>query len=363
MFCLHISIYFLISFKPFLPQLNEQSNRLTEINERLRLYNGKLQDRLAKAVEHKVQAEATLASVKIANEDRRSETREPQNEKEVEAQSLYWETGVGRKEEKEVEVLAGSAVQGAGEMDTTNKVPVGNENAASGDLHASIGEHPGVRVNSSSANPTSSDVSAQREMGGGSEVHAGNEVHAGKDQHAESGVNTDSKLDEIKGVEDNKSTRKGMQKIPSIAQEAEEDDFVVVPRSSNTISKADKRPSSGGKKIDKKDIRGAPNNDNNNNDKPNGTGNNNDKQSESTKETEVPDAKETPRSKKDPNRPRYTLAEMQQVLEERNRFKERVGVLEDVLAAYVPRYAFGSVSLGFFTNNSSPVNNLLINIF
>ena len=40
--------------------------------------------------------------------------------------------------------------------------------------------------------------------------------------------------------------------------------------------------------------------------------------------------------KKDPNRPRYTLAEMQQVLEERNRYKERVSVLEETLEAYKP---------------------------
>ena len=50
-------------------QLNEQTNRLTDMNERLRLYNQKLQDRLAKTIEHKLQAESTLASVKIANED------------------------------------------------------------------------------------------------------------------------------------------------------------------------------------------------------------------------------------------------------------------------------------------------------
>eukprot|EP00794_Sanderia_malayensis_P014209 gene14209-15692_t len=52
--------------------LNEQTNRLTEINERLRLYNAKLQDRLTKTVEHKVQAEATLASVKIVNKEQRN---------------------------------------------------------------------------------------------------------------------------------------------------------------------------------------------------------------------------------------------------------------------------------------------------
>ena len=47
--------------------------------------------------------------------------------------------------------------------------------------------------------------------------------------------------------------------------------------------------------------------------------------------------KERRMSKKDPNRPRYTLTEMQKVLEERNLYKERVGVLEDILECYMPK--------------------------
>lgn len=39
------------------------------MNERLRVYNQKLQDRLAETIEHKVQAESSLASVKLANEN------------------------------------------------------------------------------------------------------------------------------------------------------------------------------------------------------------------------------------------------------------------------------------------------------
>eukprot|EP00112_Aurelia_sp_Birch-Aquarium-sp1_P003965 Seg1450.12 transcript_id=Seg1450.12/GoldUCD/mRNA.D3Y31 product="RILP-like protein-like" protein_id=Seg1450.12/GoldUCD/D3Y31 len=323
--------------------LNEQSNRLTEINERLRLYNGKLQDRLAKAVEDKVQAEATLASVKIANEDERNEA-DVQDGKKVEAQSLYWETGVGRREKKEEEVLAGSAMQVVGEVDTTKELPVRSEAPAHGELHAS-GE-----INSGSKVPVGSDVSVQREMHPGSEVHAGSELHAGSEVYAGREVHTDSKVNEIKGVEDKKSGEKGLQKTPSIAQEAEEDDFVVVPRASSTISKADKRPSSGDKRITKKGIREAAGNNNNNNNNDNAESNvagNDDKQTEvkgTTKVREREGANETPRPKKDPNRPRYTLAEMQQVLEERNRFKERVGILEDVLEAYVPAYAHVSIS-------------------
>ena len=343
-----LKVPFSISLNLLLSQLNEQTNRLTEINERLRLYNGKLQDRLAKAVEHKVQAEATLASVKIAKEDERNETKEVQDGQKVEAQSLYWETGVGgRKEGKEEEVFAGSTMQVVGEVGTASQVSVGSQAPTHGDLHASTDEHAASEVKSGSLS-VGSNVSPQGEMHAGSEVQAGNEVHAGNkvhaasEVHARSELHADSKENEIKGVENKKSGGKGIQKTPSIAQEAEEDDFVIVPRSSTTVSKADKRSGSGNRGTTKKGVKEAA--DDKNDNKPNDSENNADKHTEgkgNSKATEgqgEPDAKETPKPKKDPNRPRYTLAEMQQVLEERNRFKERVNILEDVLAAYVPRY-------------------------
>ena len=313
-----------------------------------------MQDRLAKAVEHKVQAEATLASVKITKEDERNEAKEVQDGKKMEAQSSYWETGVGRKEGKEEEVLARSVVQDVGDAGTANQVPEGSEAPVHGDLHSSTGKHASGEMNTGSLS-VGSDVSAQGEIHGGSGVHAGNEMHAGNkvhigsEVHARSELHADSKENETKGVEDKNSVGKGIQKTLSIAQEAEEDDFVVVPRSSTTVSKAAKRPGSGNKGTAKRGVREAAND--HDNDKLNGAGNNADKQTESkgnTKETGgqgEPDAKETPKPKKDPNRPRYTLAEMQQVLEERNRFKERVNILEDVLAAYVPGYVVRTISV------------------
>ena len=45
------------------------------------------------------------------------------------------------------------------------------------------------------------------------------------------------------------------------------------------------------------------------------------------------------KERKDPNRPRYTKAEMLEILIERNNLKERVFALEDELKIYKPRYS------------------------
>ena len=168
------------------------------MNERLRLYNQKLQDRLAKTIEHKVQAESTLASVKIANEEA---IADKENETEVDGEPVQDGDQVSKEEKK-------------------------------------------------------------------------------------------------------------------VQKNEEENGFIVVPEKG--VEGNGKEKENNTKSINNKE----------NTEK-------NKKNSEKAK-TEVNVTEKQEVNKKDPNRPRYTLAEMQQVLEERNRYKERVSVLEDVLEAYTP---------------------------
>lgn len=56
---------------------------------------------------------------------------------------------------------------------------------------------------------------------------------------------------------------------------------------------------------------------------------------------------------KDPNRPRYTKAEMLEVLTERNKLKEQVFALQDELKIYKPGYTEDE-AYGYSSNNTSP---------
>ena len=170
------------------------------MNEKLRIYNQKLQDRLAETIEQKVQAESTLAAVKIVN----------------------------------------------GNSDVDAKLVIGNE------------KEENTREQSAG------EVNAQKKEGQNAEKNEG-----------------------LNG-------------------------FVLEPEKGQEAAEKDEKT--------------------------------NDKQAKETKETKTSDYKREDNNagkeqvvvKKDPNRPRYTLAEMQQVLEERNRYKERVSTLEDALEAYLP---------------------------
>ncbi len=169
------------------------------MNERLRLYNRKLQDRLTKTVEHKVQAEATLASVQIVNEDNNDQT-DSSSSKQTEVVNNHTSNSEPLNEESEKK---GSKSQHEGSI---------------------IKEEPAV-VNGAKTKDTKTDTRMDNK----------------RDSNIKENANSDA----------------------------------------------------------------------------------------SKKEEPV---------KKDPNRPRYTLGEMQQVLEERNRYKEKVSILEEVLEAYLPRY-------------------------
>ena len=173
------------------------------MNERLRLYNQKLQDRLATTIEHKVQAESSLASVKMTNDQGNGACLVDGSEGETVTREGNYTT------EKKQRTAEGNAEMNE-DMDGFVVVP---EKALEGSVYD--------------------------------------------------------------GEKDAKSTGKTMQSDKKI-----------------------EKPKNG--------------------------------------QADVNPGKESAVIKKDPNRPRYTLAEMQQVLEERNRYKERVSMLEDALEAYVP---------------------------
>jgi len=184
--------------------LNEQTNRLTDMNERLRIYNEKLQDRLAETIQHKVQAESTLAAVKIVN----------------------------------------------------------------GDSNADAKPVIGMEKEETSREQSTMEVNEPKKEG----------------QNAE-------KNEELNGIV----------LVPEKEQEATEKDVKINDKpAKEQVQNKEERKNSDNKTAD--DNAG----------------------------------KEQVVVKKDPNRPRYTLAEMQQVLEERNRYKERVSTLEDALEAYIP---------------------------
>ena len=218
------------------------------MNEKLRIYNSKLQDRLAETIEHKVQAEATLASVKIAKEDEDKENV---------------------KIAKETNVRSAGGKGSLRENQNVTQATVKKD----GDVATSIEEDMKEELLNAKG-PTPPELGPTAEP--------------------------------VKKAEDS-------------------DGFVLVPHNDSEAKDKKKETFSDRRKTVKKG-------------------------EDVSKEKIAPkDEAESPKKedenekpiKKDPNRPRYTLAEMQQVLEERNRFKERVSVLEDVLAAYVP----GCVSL------------------
>ena len=165
------------------------------MNERLRLYNTKLQDRLAKTVEHKVQAEATLASVQIV------QTEEKQTDEEEDS---------NKASERPIEIATDVLISDLSAKDAKGKESLMNDSESRTIENSAVIE------------------------------------------------------DKVHGVEKNSTV-------------------------------CDRSKEEGHDENKKQD---AP--------------------------------------KKDPNRPRYTLAEMQQVLQERNRFKERISILEEVLESYVP---------------------------
>ena len=185
----------------FVAQLNEQTNRLTDINERLRIYNQKLQDRLATTIEDKVQAESTLASVRIVNDD----------------ESIEDKKMIPEDDKKE-----------------------------------SVSREEGVRIEKKEQKDEGQNTEKGKDLNG---------FKTQKSAEGDSKINANSMEKEVKNTKETENSKNG--------------------------------------------------------------------------KTGEPAGKEQP-VKKDPNRPRYTLAEMQQVLEERNRYKERVSVLEDVLEAYAP---------------------------
>eukprot|EP00795_Rhopilema_esculentum_P015367 gene15367-6599_t len=227
--------------------LNEQTNRLTDMNEKLRIYNSKLQDRLAETIEHKVQAEATLASVKIVKEDEDKENVKIAKETKVRSAG-------GRGSLRENQNVAQATVKKDGDVATSIEEDMKEE------LVNTKGPTP------PELGPTAEPVKNEAEDSDGFVLVP----------HNDSEANNKKKKTFI----DRRKTVKSVKKEEVVSEEK------------NTPKNEAESP----KKEDE-------------NEKP---------------------------IKKDPNRPRYTLAEMQQVLEERNRFKERVSVLEDVLAAYVP---------------------------
>ena len=178
------------------------------MNERLRIYNEKLQDRLAETIEHKVQAESTLAAVKIVN----------------------------------------------------------------GDSNADAKPVIGMEKEETSREQSTMEVNEPKKEGQNAEKNA-------------------EKNEELNGIV----------LVPEKEQEATEEDVKINDRQAKEqVQNKEERKNSENKTAD--DNAG----------------------------------KEQVVVKKDPNRPRYTLAEMQQVLEERNRYKERVSTLEDALEAYIP---------------------------
>ena len=68
----------------------------------------------------------------------------------------------------------------------------------------------------------------------------------------------------------------------------------------------------------------------------------------SEKASSVVEADQPPPKKKDPNRPRYTLKEMQSLLEERNTYKIQMMAMEEELLLYKEGYV--SLSWLVFTN-------------
>ena len=62
-----------------------------------------------------------------------------------------------------------------------------------------------------------------------------------------------------------------------------------------------------------------------------------DNKTEKSAENKLEDKENMPSPSKDPNRPRFTLKELQRVLAERNELKERVLSLEEDLASYTEK--------------------------